>query len=402
MHKFLALIPLLAATMPAATPTANVPAGTQMHVRLATKAGSTASKAGDAVEAVVIAPVVVEGRMALPAGSKVSGKVKEARPAPNEKERALLVIEFTELSVPGGGKRTIAAKVAEVDNARETVDADGRILGILESETLSARMDRGLERLSDKWARFGDILQAVKGAVVKKADPEITYEPGVELDLALTKAAEFPEKFDEPRIASIEPVGELERLVNAQPFQTTAEKPPKPSDITNLMYIGSKESVARVFEAAGWATAEQLSAKSGIETVAAVAENRGYKEAPMSVLLLDGKPPDMVFQKQLNTFAERHHLRIFKRPDKFRGRDVWVCAATHDIGISFSPENRTFIHLIDPQIDRERAKVVIDLVFTGLVKGLALVERPAVPKSGMNATGDKIETDGRIAVVMVE
>ena len=29
----------------------------------------------------------------------------------------------------------------------------------------------------------------------------------------------------------------------------------------------------------------------------------------------------------------------------------WVCAATHDIGIEFSEENRTFIHKIDPRID---------------------------------------------------
>jgi hypothetical protein len=122
----------------------------------------------------------------------------------------------------------------------------------------------------------------------------------------------------------------------------------------------------------------------------------------MSILLLEGKPPVLTFQKQNNTFAQRHHLRIWRRPDTFQGKPVWVCAATHDIGIEFSPENRTFIHKIDSYIDRERAKVVSDLLFTSLVRGLALVEREAVPKQSMNATGDKLETDGAMAVLLLE
>jgi hypothetical protein len=96
-------------------------------------------------------------------------------------------------------------------------------------------------------------------------------------------------------------------------------------------------------------------------------------------LLLDGQKPDLVYQKQYDTFAKRHHLRIFHRPDQFQGRDVWVCSATHDIGIDFSTQDRTFIHKIDSKIDNERAKVVNDLLFTGLVKGQALVARPKVP-----------------------
>ena len=86
----------------------------------------------------------------------------------------------------------------------------------------------------------------------------------------------------------------------------------------------------------------------------------------MSMLLLDGRRSDFDFQKQNNTFAKRHHLRIWRRQDSFQERPVWVCSSTHDIGIEFSQENRTFIHVIDSQIDRERAKVVSDLLFAGV------------------------------------
>jgi len=166
-----------------------------------------------------------------------------------------------------------------------------------------------------------------------------------------------------------------EALATGEPFQTVAQQPPKPSDVTNMMFIGSKEQLAAAFKEAGWSTAAALSATSKLETMRAIVEARGYKEAPVSILLLDGKPPDLVFQKQNDTFAQRHHLRIWRRPDAFQGKPVWVCAATHDIGIEFSDENRTFIHKIDSNIDRERAKVVSDLLLTGMVK--SLVARPA-------------------------
>ena len=368
-------------------------------MRLKTKVASD-SKAGDKFEAVVIAPVVVENRILIPVGSQINGAVKAATPATPD-ARAELDLEFTELAWPGGTKAPLAAKLVEVDNARESVDADGHILGILDSETLTSQMDRGLEKLGAKFSKFADLLSTVKGAVLKKADTEIAYEPGVEMALALTKPLDGARDYPMENVDLISPAGELDWLVNSLPFQTTAEKPPKPSDLTTLMYIGTREQLEGALKAAGWSTAEKVNTTTGLETFRAVAEQRGYKEAPMSTLLLEGQNPDMVFQKQFNTFAKRHHLRIFHRPEKFQGQEVWVCAATHDIGIDFSPENRTFIHKIDSKIDQERAKVLFDLLLTEKVKAIALVDRPKVPTSTGNATGDKIETDGKMAVLVL-
>jgi hypothetical protein len=120
------------------------------------------------------------------------------------------------------------------------------------------------------------------------------------------------------------------------------------------------------------------------------------------VLLLEGKPADLVFEKTNDTFARRHHLRMWRRPGTVGGKPVFAVAATHDTGINFSDAERTFIHRIDPQIDREREKVVNDLLFTGSVKAYELVDRPQVPRQSHNATGDSIETDGRIAVLLLE
>lgn len=376
---------------------AEIPAGARIEIRLKTMVSSRQSKAGDPVEAVVIAPVVADGQIWMAPGEVLKGTVREVRAAgPDGDPQAGLDLDFGEWR----GKK-LSAKVVEVNNGREKVEETGRILGIAASETLTSQMDKGLEKLGQRSGSLAGLLQVAKGALLKKAEFDIGYDAGVELDLALTKALEI-EKPADMQLPAVDGVEELYTLVNAQPFQTTAERPVKPSDITNLMFIGSRERLEAAFQAAGWGTAAALSSETGLETVRAVVENRGYKEAPMSILLLEGRGPDLVFQKQHNTFAKRHHLRIWRRPGEFQGKAVWVCAATHDIGIDFSPENRTFIHKIDSKIDRERAKVVNDLLLTGKVKGLALVERGAVPKKGMNATGDAIETDGAMAVLVVE
>jgi hypothetical protein len=202
-----------------------------------------------------------------------------------------------------------------------------------------------------------------------------------------------------PDIASIEPQDRLFRLVNSEPFRTATQKDQSPSDLTSLMFLGSRQQIEDAFQKAGWSPAAKLNDQSKLETFRAMAEMRGYQEAPVSVLLLEGRPPDLVFEKLNDTFAARHHVRIWRRPGQFNGKDIWVCSATHDTGISFSEENRTFIHKIDPQIDLERAKVVNDLLLTALVRGLSLVDRNGLPQSMSNATGDALKTDGGMAVV---
>ncbi len=376
---------------------AEIPAGTELQIRLKTRVSSQQSKPGDPVEAVFIAPVVAAGQVWIAPGEVLKGRVYAVQPAgPDGDPRATLDLDFNEWR---GTK--ISTRVLSVDNARETVDDAGKITGIAASETLTAQMDRAVEKISQRAGKLGDFLQVAKSAFLKKAEVDIVYEPGVEMALRLNKALSVDQPAD-MQLPAIPNAAELEALVNAQPFQTVAENPPKPSDITNLMFIGSRGRLEAAFRAAGWNPAAELNAQSGLETFRAVAENRGYKEAPMSVLLLDGQKPDLVFQKQHNTFAKRHHLRIYQRPVTFQGLPVWVCAATHDIGIEFSPENRTFIHKIDPKIDAERAKVVNDFLLTGMVKGLALAPRPAVPTQGRNATGDEILTDGAMAVLLLE
>lgn len=167
------------------------------------------------------------------------------------------------------------------------------------------------------------------------------------------------------------------------------------------MLMATQDEIQRAFEKAGWSSSARLSVDSKLETARALIEDRGYREGPMSVLYLDGQAPAFMFQKGNNTYAARHHLRIFRRPETFAGKPVWVVSSTHDTGIDFSERDRTFIHRIDSNIDNERAKIVYDLLLAEAVRSLALVDR-TLPLNLQNATGDAIQTDGRMAVVLLQ
>jgi len=375
----------------------SIPSGTEIQIRLTSALNTASGKAGQQFDAVVIAPVVVDGRIAMAAGAKLSGHIVNVTAADQKDQQASVSLAFDQIA-DGARKSTLAAKVTGVDNARESVDSNGLITGIKPSDTGSARLDQGINKVSEKYPGFGDLLSTVKQAVLKQTDANIDYEPGVEMTIALTKPLNWTASNSGLSVSAIQPENALAQLVAREPFRTMAQKPAKPSDVINLMFLGSEQQLGTAFEKAGWVRADRLDDKSKLETFRAMAEDRGYKEAPVSILYLDGAPPDMVFEKATDTFNARHHIRIFHRPDKFHGQDVWEAASTHDTGIDFSQESHNFTHKIDPQIDHERAKVVNDLLFTGLVQGLSLVERN-LPPGLSNATGDQLQTDGSIAVL---
>ena len=93
--------------------------------------------------------------------------------------------------MPSGKKASIAAKLSGVDNARESVDADGRIQGIVASKTGSGRLDQGINKVAEKYPAFADLLGTVKQAVLKDTDANIDLQAGVEMTIELTKPLDW-------------------------------------------------------------------------------------------------------------------------------------------------------------------------------------------------------------------
>ncbi len=381
-----------------------VPAGTQMDLRLTTEVTSE-NASGTPVSAVVIAPVLVNGTPVIGAGTLLDGVTADAhayKAAADDgtaEQPATLRLQLTKIHDKGGQSKALSCVLAGVDNARESVDQSGLITGIKASQTFTALADQGVNKVMEKNSEFGQLLSGIKKSIVKQADPSIDYKPGVEFTVKLTKALDWTPSPDAKLPPPIKPEDQLKALVAQQPYRTVALKPPSPSDMTNLMFIGTKDQLEQAFKDAGWFASDPLGRASTYHTAQAIIENRGYDEAPMSILTLDGKPPDMTYEKQNNTFASRHHIRLWQMPQTFDGKPVFVAAATHDIKIYFSKTSRSITHGIDPDIDNERTKVTQDMLFTGKVQAVSLVDRKNIPADISNATGDRLKTDDKIAVI---
>ncbi len=204
----------------------------------------------------------------------------------------------------------------------------------------------------------------------------------------------------EAPLLSAEDLSELEAVAAEAPYWSFSRRNGAPMDIVNLVFIGSRQAVERAFAAAGWTGSRPNSAAAGLKAFQAIAERRAYPEAPMRTLLVDGSAPDMTWQKTLNTFEKRHHLRIWGRSGEWRGRPVWLAAATHDTAVTFSFRLGP-THRIDPEVDKEREKVVRDLRFTGCVEAVTHATRPPDLRASGGLDRKELRTDGAVAVVVL-
>jgi LssY C-terminus len=160
-----------------------------------------------------------------------------------------------------------------------------------------------------------------------------------------------------------------------------------------FVLIGSRESIERAFSAAGWHGDERHDAMALYHMYRGMVERVGYSRAAMTNLTFNGKPPDIAFQKSLNTLAKRHHIRLWRSAEP----DVWLGAATEDV--KYKVRGLHITHDIDRDIDNERAKVVNDLVFSGCVYRVGLIPRASFGPIQEDAR--PIFTDGEVAVVQL-
>ncbi len=384
-----------------------------LEVRLLTKISSKSSKVGDIVRAVVIAPLEKDDTIVIPTHTLVTGKITQVRGVGLglRRERAILDLKFSSLEFPDGSVHPVDLTVVSVQNAREAVTEDGKIRGILATGGAPSLLMGmwslpGPEMLARSSVGFSGVsyfasqafgLHPVSSAgivtlrmlLVPFPEPEIQFNHSTELVL---QTSSVPESHRRP-IDKQEIPESIALLVSGQPWLTNFAVTGETADITNFVFIGSAEELEAAFEAAGWDPTDPLTSKSALRVYRAMARQSGYATAPVSTILLEGDPPDYVFQKSLNTISKRHHIRIWKRPEQYQGRNVWVGAATHDIGIKLGKNLTSFTHKIDPLIDTERQKIINDLSFAGCVNNIHLTNRT------LQTIPDKFSTDGRIAAI---
>ena len=103
-----------------------IPEGTEMQLSLRDAVSSKLSEPGDEVLAVVRRDVVVDGRVIIPQGTEVVGRVTVAEPARRLLKGGRLHLTFERIRLPGGERRLNSIIKSASDFSRdEKVKGDG-------------------------------------------------------------------------------------------------------------------------------------------------------------------------------------------------------------------------------------------------------------------------------------
>lgn len=220
--------------------------------------------------------------------------------------------------------------------------------------------------------------------------------PGIRTDY---QTVDFDALYPDDLIVHCEEEDDLREAIRSLPCCTTNEKGTKTGDPLNLVFIGELEQLLAALTHARWDETEVIYAGSSWRTVKSFLFGHQYRVSPMSKLYFDGRHQDIAFQKARDTIHQRHHFRVWATPIRYRGRPVWVGAATRDIGVKFTTKTWTLTtHAIDPDVDDARDYILVDLIESaralsavGLAAGVGAASEEA-PKRTL--TGDPWYTDG--------
>ena len=368
--------------------------GTKLYVRLETGVSTKTSHLNQPARFRVVREVATEQGVLIPIGAEVNGIIAKLIPTSDPADRARLLVRFTQLAIPSHPLQDFVAHLTEVENARETVLLDGTIQGVLEKDAAVGRMDGLLDRLGSA----GSEMEIISNKTFGKADQSIDLPAGTDMVLTLDQplTLDFISPVDATPV-SLAAMAAVQALLADAPSRAES-RTKKLGDPLNLVVIGTDDQIVNAFQHAGWSAAKKLGTRSAVGTVRAMASDQGYGQAPVSQLFLFGHAEDFAFEKMLNTFLKRHHLRLWQTsvitPD---GREIWLGACTHDIGLDI--HLGVVSHAIDPDLDAERNKVGADLLAGGMAAAEKLVLPPNPLSEGRAATGGTWKTDGRLLVI---
>lgn len=197
------------------------------------------------------------------------------------------------------------------------------------------------------------------------------------------------------------------------------------SDPINIGLIGTRQQVITAMESAGWLVADKHTVKNLAHMLYSVIFRQPYSTAPMSSLFLFGRKQDIGFEIQIEAArGHRHHVRFWasnvEAPEEFlhhtrfwrrfyrpqRGspqRQLWVGAASKDIGFAPIKHNAQLTHMIDPDTNSERDLIVHSLKKAKRLSNTRVVEVTKRPYSLPNrAFRGQLFSDGRLTICQLK
>jgi len=378
---------------------ATLPSGTVLYLHLKDAVSTKTAKDGQAVVASLAREAEVEGGTLIPFGSTLNGTIEKCSQPTTSDQRAELRFNFNSLAIPGEDSVTVKGHISAVSNARETLLADGTITGVLESETPATLLTGVLAKLGQMDSSVNDQIQKqrigqVNTAIELPAGADLQFMLDAPLTLKHVVRSAGPQRVPSDLRTNVE------KLLADAPKRAQS-RDNHPGDPINLVFVGTAQEIERAFQQAGWIEPKKKNQQSIWKTAQAVINDEGYNAAPVSDLYVFGRKEDLAFEKTLDTFNKRHHLRLWQTqataPD---GRPIWLGAATHDVGIDVHPG--VVSHATDPNLDDERAQVGYDLFTSGGLQAAEFIAPLNPLSSGQTATGGAWHTDGRLFLLDIK
>src|SRR5271167_1447217 len=186
-----------AAAVPAVVAAAKimVPAGTHIPLVLHNAVSTRSARPGDPVYFETLFPVMIDGKVVIPAGSYVSGEVTESKRPGRVKGRGELMIKLTTIILPNSYMVNLNAMPSGAGTGgNETTDSEGKIIGDSEkghdigtiAKTTAA--GAGIGGLATQSGR-GVGIGAAAGAAVGLAAVLLTRGPDAEMPRGSTVEA---------------------------------------------------------------------------------------------------------------------------------------------------------------------------------------------------------------------
>lgn len=161
----------------------NLPQGTELEVRLEQPLSSKTARVEDRFDATVARSVYVDGRIVVPAGSRVQGTVTQAEPAQRPARGGRLSLSFDRLLLDDGTSVTLSSRLVQVKEdigSGQTVKsgAIGAVLGAVLGSVLGGK----------KGGLVGVLLGGAGGAITSSGD-DVELPEGTVFTLQLERPA---------------------------------------------------------------------------------------------------------------------------------------------------------------------------------------------------------------------
>ena len=195
-----------------------VPAGTNVPLVMINSVSSKHSQPGDPVYLESVYPVVVDGKILIPAGTHVSGSVLHSKRPGRVKGRGQLQVRLEQMILPNGVIRSLMGRPGALDG--RSPDNFDRETGEVRSQGTKGEDAQDVATIAAAGASIGSIAGAVGGRtatglgvgaisgaavgitkVLLTRGPEAMLDRGTHIEMVLEQDLEFTEdelQFDNP------------------------------------------------------------------------------------------------------------------------------------------------------------------------------------------------------------